>query len=175
MWYIREAKKPSIQVSKHLFDSDVCDSIMTGNILPPLYINTNEHRYLFQPLFPDDTFSWLYKIIGDCVEELNNATFQFKIESIDIIHYVEMNSNDYSIPDCDMQYQERTARKLSFFIPLNDTDGSSTVHFGAMRKKLDMTPGVISIIPSFCSIEHKPSQNKIRKFLVGTVGGPPFI
>lgn len=175
MWYIREAKKPTIQVSKHLFEQEVLDSIKIDSRNSMLSINTNEHKYNFQPLFPDNNYAWLYKTVGDCIEELNSSTFQYRIESIDVIHYVEMDTSGYSMADCDMQYQERTARKLSFFMPLNDTDGTSTVHFGAVSKNLDITPGMLSIVPAFCSIEHLPSKDKTRKFLVGTIGGPPFI
>lgn len=174
MWQIREAKKPSLQVSKQLFDATDLDELnFSSNNM--LQIDTNEHKFFFNPLFPDSQHQWLYKVIGDTIEQLNSQTFQFKIDSLDTIHYCEMAPNGFSSSDSDILYQERVARKLSFFMQLNKCSGDSIMTFGTMRKKINTEPGVLTVCPSYVSIQHNAPIEGTRKFIVGCCGGPPFV
>lgn len=119
-------------------------------------------------------------IMDDCskaVRAMNDLFYQYDITMLEHLFVCKFDSSSHIDLDSDINYQVRSARKFTFFIPLSDNyyEGETVVHFGRKVKPIGKTIGLMTMIPAFVSAEHQsPPGDNVKHVLMGSVIGPPF-
>lgn len=191
-WYLYRYIAERWCFKENLFTEDECNNIIT---VCKDYDNLNfaeveknnkavvdtdrKSKVLFLPS-TDDSLSWIFERIANCVTQLNKQFFDFDIHKIEALQFSEYSSeyNGYFKKHVDFMYNSPNFRKLSFTIQLSDensyTGGDLLFHLSDEPQYAKRTRGTITLFPSFLLHEVTPVTDSVRYCLVGWMSGPPF-
>ena len=127
------------------------------------------------------TYSWLYKKLGDLVNEANQSLWNFDLfgmaEDVQLTEYWAEDQGHYDW-HTDVGSGKTSLRKISITIQVSAPEDytGGTLQFLSRRKpqNAQKVAGAAYVFPSYLLHRVSPIESGVRRSIVVWVSGPPF-
>ena len=171
-WKLLPDKRPKLFATASVFTKEDIKDVMESS-LSWKELNTNSFRYFYSALQDE----WILERIGSVVLDANVNNYQFKLHGLANLFLVEIDYRGFMESSSDYAFSERETNKLSFHIPLNDDffGGQFSVYTGPEQSVIQPVVGEMTLWPSFLYSKQEPTSSGVKRMILGTVTGTPFV
>lgn len=171
-WKLLPDKKPKLFANASVFTKEDIKDVMES-VERWEEMNTNSFKYSYAHLNTE----WILDRVGSVVLDANVNNYQFKLHGLTNLLIVEIDENSFMESSSDYAFSERETNKLSFHIPLNDDflGGQFSVYTGPEPSVIQPVVGEMTLWPSFLYSKQEPTSSGVKRMILGTVTGTPFV